>query len=107
MKDITTAAQVALEALGDTAEKVALTLLNGGWHGPRHDSGACPIARYLEAVLSDVIGVAVGSDEVTIHSANGITTEVSLTPAVAGFVLAFDIGVFPKLIDEDNDVRDL
>ena len=113
MHDVTTASQAAgaLRTLGDTAESVALTLLYGGWLGLRHSSTACPVALYLTAVLPDVIGVAVGSDEATIHPAGGTDIAVGLTPAVAGFVLSFDIGVFPELTvqdcDDNGDVLDL
>lgn len=107
MHDITLKrrAEAALVALGNTAEKIALTLLNGGWRGQRHDSGACPIALYLMTVLPGVLGVVVGSDQATIHPADDAEPdiEVDLTTAVAGFVLAFDIGAFPKLIAEDGD----
>jgi hypothetical protein len=43
-------ATLALHILGDNAEDIAETLLNGNWLGRRHNSGACPIAVFLTAI---------------------------------------------------------
>jgi hypothetical protein len=98
-------ATLALHVLGDNAEEIAETLLNGNWLGRRHDSGACPIAVFLTAILPGVLGVVVGSNQLTIHPADDAEPdiEVDLPPAVAGFVLAFDIGAFPELIAPSDD----
>lgn len=102
-------AESALVALGDTAEKVAHTLMNGGWRGRPHESGTCPIALYLMTVLPGVLGVIVGSDRATIHPIDeaDADAEVHLTAAVAGFVLAFDIGAFPELIAQSDAKPDI
>jgi hypothetical protein len=52
-----------------------------------------------------VLGVAVGSNQLTIHPADDAEPDidVDLPPAVAGFVLAFDIGAFPELIAPSDD----
>jgi hypothetical protein len=98
-------AKVALYVLGENAEEIAETLLNGYWLGRRHDSGACPIAVFLTAILPGVRGVVVGSNQLTIHPAddNEPDVDVDLPLAVAGFVLAFDIGAFPELIALSDD----
>ena len=98
-------ALAALRVLGDNAEDIAETLLNGYWLGRRHDSGACPIAVFLTAILPGVRGVVVGSNQLTIHPADESMpdVDVDLPPAVAGFVLAFDIGAFPELIALSDD----
>ncbi|MEU4164877.1 hypothetical protein [Actinoplanes sp. NPDC026670] len=94
----------ALNALGDDAEKIGQTLFNGGWLGQPLDSGGCPIARYLTTVLPDVVGVAVGNDEVTVFPIDGPDVDVTLPLAVAGFVAAFDVDAFPELIDQAGTV---
>jgi hypothetical protein len=91
----------ALNALGDTAEKVGQTLYNGGWHGQLQDSSDCPVARYLTAVLPDASDVAVGSKQARVHTADCREVKVDLTPVLAGFVFTFDVGLFPELVVED------
>ncbi|WP_430789041.1 hypothetical protein [Actinoplanes sp. G11-F43] len=100
-------AKVALHVLGDNAEDIAETLPNGNWLGRRHNSGACPIAVFLTAILPGVRGVVVGSNQLTIHPVddNEPDIDVDLPPAVAGFVLAFDIGAFPELIAPSDDAE--
>ncbi|WP_161952708.1 hypothetical protein [Actinoplanes sp. TFC3] len=45
-----------------------------------------------------------------VHTSDGAEVSVDLSPAVAGFVLAFDLGAYPALIeiatDENGDVID-
>ena len=60
-------------------------------------------ALYLRTVVTDVTDAAVTSDHATIHTADGEDVEVALTQAVAGFVLAFDLGAYPALIDTATD----
>ena len=101
---------MVLNALGDNAEDVAHLLQFGGWRGLPHDVNACPVALYLRTVVTDVTDAAVSSERATIHTADGADVEVELTPAVAGFVLAFDIGAYPALVvtasDDNGDVID-
>lgn len=96
-------AATALRSLGETAEDVATILQFGGWLGFRSNSSSCPVAMYLSTVVPNAISAAVGSDQATIHVVDGADVEVDLTPAVAGFVLAFDIGAYPELIAQDVD----
>ena len=96
-------ATVAIRALGNSAEDVATVLQLGGWLGFRNNSSGCPVALYLSTVVPDAISAAVGSEQATVHVVDGDDVEVDLTPAVAGFVLAFDIGVYPELAVQDFD----
>ena len=101
---------MVLQALGDNAEDIAHLLQYGGWLGLPNDISSCPIALYLRTVVTDAIDAAVSSDEATIHTRDGADITVDLTPAQAGFVLAFDIGAYPGLIatrtDDNGDVID-
>ncbi|XVV11769.1 hypothetical protein ACQP2X_44250 [Actinoplanes sp. CA-131856] len=101
---------MVLQALGENAEDIAHLLEYGGWRGLPHDANSCPIALYLRTVVNDVTSAAVGSEHATVHTAGGADITVSLTPAQAGFVLAFDLGVYPGLVatktDDNGDVID-
>jgi hypothetical protein len=101
---------MVLQALGDNAEDVAHLLQYGGWRGLPHDTHACPVALYLRTVMTDVTDAAVSSEQAKVHTADGADIAVELSPAVAGFVLAFDIGAYPGLIattsDDNGDVID-
>jgi hypothetical protein len=101
---------MVLKALGDNAEDIANLLQFGGWRGLPHDAHACPIALYLRTVVTDVTEAAVSSDLATVHTSDGADIEVELTPAAAGFVLAFDVGAYPELVvtatDDNGDVID-
>jgi hypothetical protein len=92
-----------LGALGDNAEDVASLLKSGGWRGLPHDATRCPVARYLRTVMTDVTSAAVGSDRATAHTADGEGASVVLPRAIAGFVLAFDVGAYPDLIATPTD----
>jgi hypothetical protein len=99
-----------LDALGDNAEDIAHLLQFGGWRGHPHDVNSCPVALYLRTVVTDVTDASVSSEQAKIHTADGSDVAVNLTPAVAGFVLAFDLGVYPGLVatatDDNGDVID-
>lgn len=99
-----------LDALGENTEEVAHLLQYGGWHGLPHSGSHCPVALYLRAVLPDVTEATVSSGKATIHTTGGDRIRVELPPAVAGFVLAFDIGAYPLLLttvtDDNGDVID-
>jgi hypothetical protein len=101
---------MALQALGDNAEDIAHLLQYGGWRGLPNDVNSCPIALYLRTVVSDVTDVSVSADQAKAHTVDGADITVDLTPAQAGFVLAFDIGAYPGLIatrtDDNGDVID-
>ncbi|MEV6629298.1 hypothetical protein AB0M54_00935 [Actinoplanes sp. NPDC051470] len=101
---------MVLNALGDNAEDVAHFLEYGGWRGLRSDLDACPVALYLRTVLVDVTDAKVGRKRAKVHTTDGADVVVTLPPAVAGFVVAFDVGAFPGLIttltDDNGDVID-
>jgi len=101
---------LVLQALGDNAEDISHLLQYGGWRGLPHDVHACPIALYLRTVMTDVTDAKVSSEQAKVHTTDGADIAVDLTPAQAGFVLAFDIGAYPGLIattsDDNGDVID-
>ena len=101
---------MVLNALGENAEDVANLLRYGGWRGNPHSGESCPVALYLRTVVTDVTGAVVGANQATVQIADGDYVEVELTAAVAGFVLAFDIGAYPELVvtatDDNGDVID-
>lgn len=101
---------MVLNALGDNAEDIAHLLQYGGWRGLPHDVNSCPIALYLRTVVTDVTDAAVSSEQAKVHTADGADITIELTAAQAGFVLAFDLGVYPGLIatatDDNGDVID-
>ena len=88
----------AIQSLGETAEEVAVTLHSGGWLGSRKTSRECPVAQYLRTAIPEVSGAVVGSEHVTVRAGARGDVAIGLTPAVAGFVLAFDVGVYPDLV---------
>ena len=94
-----------LQALGDNAEDVAHLLQYGGWRGLPHNVNACPVALYLRTVVTDVTDAAVSSEQATVHTTDGAEVAVELSPAVAGFVLAFDIGAYPGLVATTSDAN--
>ncbi|MCA2215815.1 hypothetical protein [Jidongwangia harbinensis] len=96
---------MVVNALGDNAEDVANLLRYGGWRGQPHDANTCPVALYLRTVVTDVTDAAVNSEQATVHTADGEDIEVELTPAVAGFVLAFDVGAYPELVVTATDAK--
>lgn len=94
---------MVLDALGETAEDVAHLLEFGGWRGVPYCRDACPVALYLRTVVADATDATVSSGYATIRTIDGEHVEVRLTSAVEGFVLAFDLGVYPLLIDTVTD----
>jgi hypothetical protein len=101
---------MVLNALGDNAEDVAHLLEYGGWRGHRQDPDACPVALYLRTVVFNVAEAQVGRDRAKVRMTDGTDVIVHLPPAVAGFVVAFDVGAYPGLIttatDDNGDVID-
>ena len=101
---------MVLQALGDNAEDIAHLLEFGGWRGLPHDLHACPVALYLRTVVTDVDDATVSSEQAKVHTTAGADIAVELPPAVAGFVLAFDVGAYPGLVttatDDNGDVID-
>lgn len=101
---------MVLNALGDNAEDVAHLLEYGGWRGLQHNLDACPVALYLRTVVTDVTEAQVGRKRAKVRTSDGTDVIVYLPPAVAGFVVAFDVGAYPRLIstltDGNGDVID-
>jgi hypothetical protein len=100
----------ALQSLGSTLGDVVDALEAGGWRGFRYDTGACPIARYLIAVVPEVRCVGIAADEATAFAVDDQDIEVDLPPAVSDFVRAFDAGNFDHLAigpyDDDGEPDD-
>ena len=94
-----------LDALGDNAEDVAHLLQYGGWRGLPHNANSCPVALYLRTVVPGVVDAVVGPEHATVRTTDGTQIEIDLTAAVAGFVLAFDIGAYPGLIATTSDAN--
>lgn len=90
---------IALHALGPTANDVADSLDNGGWHGIPGDAGACPIANYLTEVVPDTRGAAVSASGATVFHLDGHATETVMPVGAADFITRFDDGEFPYLVD--------
>ena len=84
----------ALTALGRDADEVAERLKALGFTGRPSIVGDCPVARYLRASLHHRI--AVGSWSCSWGSGG----HFPLTPAVSDFVLRFDDGIYPELVDD-------
>ena len=99
-----------LKALGSNAEDVARLLEYGGWRGLPNDLDSCPVALYLKTVVTDVTEAKVSTEVAKVRTADGALVVADLPPAVAGFVMAFDVGAFPTLIttltDDNGDVID-
>lgn len=102
--DVVSEDQIAklLEALGDTEDQVARTLLAAGHRGVRGNACVCPVAKYLAAngirVGTDEGEAAVDEDQVRIHSEDGGFGEfVDLQPNVQLFISSFDAGRYPDL----------
>jgi hypothetical protein len=92
----------ALDALGSTSDEIAAELARRGIRGWREEAGECPIAVYLHAALgsSDPGGCTVTADDVL---AAGV--HVAPSPAVGEFVIRFDAGAYPHLVDPDDDTH--
>lgn len=104
-KPIKQQVRYALWRLGKTPEEVAANLELGGWLGLRHDAGACPVARYLAAVLPNASGAEVSRYEAAVLFTDRPDVEANLPRAVADFIEAFDDGAFPELVAQDTDAN--
>lgn len=92
-----------LGALGDTPTAVATNLSAMGFRGFRGSSVDCPIARYVRATVdgAKVCDVQADTDNevyVRASSADGLVDTFALD-AVYSFVLRFDTGSYPDLIE--------
>lgn len=90
-----------LESLGDTPEDVAASLRKLGCRGYSHCPGTCPVARFLlsvgctDIVVSHIWLVATGP--------NGQVASHRMPPAVGAFVLRFDDGWYPELVERGEE----
>ena len=73
---------------------VASTLLDDDIKGYRGESGFCPITNFIK---TRVPGTSVSTGGVLSVTANGVSMEFTLSPAVVEFVRRFDAGEFADL----------
>ena len=99
-----------LQYLGETPNDVAKRLKEGGFRGIRLHTEECPIARYLRARLEEALEIDASVSvtdreiEVSLLAANYDRIGASISPIPKGvqdFVLAFDRGAYPELVEED------
>ena len=88
----------ALASLGDTPGQVAVSLHQLGLRGERLEGGKCPIARYVESLGFEVLGVIEDSVDVADPSDGSKVIEIDLPAAVSQFVHGFDEGAWPELV---------
>jgi hypothetical protein len=94
----------AVDALGTTPEAVATNLSAMGLQGRRDDAACCPIANYLRASVDEAVRDEVRIDDndlyVRVDFADGGQADAIMAArAASGFVLRFDLGDFPDLIE--------
>lgn len=92
----------ALAAMPDTADGIADRLAELGIRGARKDDFCCPIANYLKRT-ANVVDPAVDAGFVEGLVENGEEVVCGTSEAVADFVLRFDLGAWPELVDEPED----
>jgi hypothetical protein len=96
-----------LDGLGNSAMEVAASLERHGVRGNRNRMDDCPVSRYLSAVIGGdgrIRSVRVTADCVELRTVVpwSAAVRVKVPRALRAFVLAFDAGVFPHLIDRDR-----
>jgi hypothetical protein len=90
-----------LEALGDEANQVAASLAKLNIKGRRANHCECPLARYLAATYPDH-KFEVSNTRVQIDGEGR-----SFVPFPCRmFVIEFDRGMYPDLVDAEGDARD-
>lgn len=92
-----------LSALGTTPDEVAERLSALGFRGWRGSSVDCPLARYVRTSVDGTKTCDVqadSDDEVYVRASRDDGLVDAFAPAAAyGFVLKFDLGDFPDLIE--------
>lgn len=88
-----------LKELGDTADKVAGTLLGKGFNG-NHNIHTCPVANYIRDNTGVKVGVVPSETSYKDDEWCGVFNYIENPPAVLEFVKAFDDGAFPALYKE-------
>lgn len=96
----------AIAALGTTPNAVAESLSREALVGKPRDDCGCPVALYLQAVIEEHPRAGIYHDDhwfaCVWSKGRGRNAEltVNLPDAVRDFVLAFDRGEYPDLIEE-------
>ena len=85
-----------LTKLGSNSREVANSLLYMKVYGKKHSGGCCPIATFLRSQGFDVV---IGSDRFVFQDEYNGTV---MPDACTQFVLDFDGGAYPFLINELN-----
>lgn len=94
----------AVEALGTTPRAVAANLSAMGFQGRRDEPTSCPVANYLKASVDGAVQAEVRIDDddlyVRLDSADcGRVDAIITSRAAPEFVLRFDLGDYPDLIE--------
>lgn len=92
-------AQVLLEGLGDTAEKIAVSLRAEGITGHTHSVNYCPITLFLKKHGADYPSA---SEDTIILGVDHDGDEVVMDPPteVARFIHMFNGNQFPDLVSQ-------
>lgn len=88
--------QEVLLKLGTSPDQVAESLKNQGCLGSPYSDEYCPVAKYLRKETQSYVSVS------TRHAYFEPTFSdkgIPLPSAVAGFVVWFDAGIFPDLVE--------
>lgn len=103
--------RAAMQALGALPNAVAETLSRAALAGKPGDDCGCPVALYLQAVIQEHPRAGIYYDDRRWFACLwmrdlGAASElnVNLPDAVRDFVLAFDQGEYPDLIEEGSRV---
>lgn len=101
-----TKVQGLIDGMGSTPEEIRDFLTLQGCWGFRRDTSRCPIATYITRNIGMTVNVCTGiAPEMRAWQSDEDAPEVNLTPAMAGFIGAFDRGLYPILdvISRDCD----
>ncbi len=109
-KDLRRAVTGCLSDLGDSPQGVAARLRSYGMTGMPGRADACPMARYLRAVIGSErtigrVGVLEQRLRVTRRGLH-LPFSIPLPLAIRSFVQSFDEGQFPELVDRTTITRD-
>lgn len=107
MMEVTTKGELAVQVHGAFEPfcgpiELAGYLADLGVTGRRKESGCCPLANLLTAMM-DGRPVLVGNMDVATYDDDGRTIEVALPWVAQSFIDLFDRGQYPYLIERDPD----
>lgn len=107
MMEVTTKSEIAVQVHGTFEPfsgpiELAGYLADLGVTGRRKESGCCPLANLLTAMM-DGRPVLVGNMDVTTYDDDGCLIEVALPWVAQSFIDLFDRGEYPYLIERDPD----